>query len=63
MGEEPERLAVTVEEAAEMLSISRAHCYTLVRAGEIPARRLGRRWIVPLVGLRAWAAEQTQAAS
>lgn len=42
------RLTVTVEEAAEMLGISRAHAYALSRRDELPSIRLGRRLVVPL---------------
>ena len=42
---------LTVEQAAETLQISRAHAYTMVKAGEIPTVRLGRRVLVPRVAL------------
>ena len=41
------RLTVTVEEAAEMLGISRAFAYKLVKKDELPIVRLGRRVVVP----------------
>lgn len=47
------RLTVTVEEAGELLGISRAHAYELVRRGELPSLRLGRRIVVPVGRLRA----------
>jgi len=37
----------TVAEAADVLGISRGHAYELVRRGEIPSIRLGRRLVVP----------------
>ena len=40
-------LVLTVEEAAELLGISRGLAYELVRRGELPALRLGRRLVVP----------------
>lgn len=40
-------LVMTVEEAAELLGISRGLAYELVRRGELPALRLGRRLVVP----------------
>lgn len=43
----PERLTLTVEEAAQMLGVSRAHAYELAARGEIPTLRLGRRVLVP----------------
>ena len=42
-----ERLVWTVEEAARLLGISRAHAYDLVARGELPHLRLGRRVVVP----------------
>jgi excisionase family DNA binding protein len=40
-------LVMTVEEAARLLGISRGLAYELVRRGDIPALRLGRRLVVP----------------
>lgn len=46
VGEPPDRLAVSVNEAARLLGISRDLAYDLVARGEIPAIRLGRRLVV-----------------
>ena len=48
-----ERVTVTVEEAGEMLGISRGLAYELVRRGELPHVRLGRRIVVPVRALMA----------
>jgi len=45
------RLAVSIEEAAAMLGISRTLAYELVHRRELRAIRLGRRLVVPLVAL------------
>ena len=42
-----EALTITVERAGQLLGISRGLAYDLVRRGEIPAVRLGRRLVVP----------------
>lgn len=42
-----ERLTLSVEEAAQMLGISRALAYELVRRGDLPRLQLGRRIVVP----------------
>lgn len=42
-----DRLVWTVEEAARLLGISRAHAYELVARDELPHVRLGRRVVVP----------------
>lgn len=41
------RLTLSVEEAAQLLGISRGLAYVLVRRGELPRLRLGRRIVVP----------------
>jgi excisionase family DNA binding protein len=37
----------SVEEAAQLLGVSRAHAYELVARNELPHLRLGRRIVVP----------------
>lgn len=46
-----ESQTVTVEEAARMLGIGRNLAYELARRGRLPVIRLGRRIVVPRVGL------------
>ena len=48
-----DRLTLTVEEAAQLLGISRALGYELVARGELPSIRLGRRILVPRRALDA----------
>lgn len=43
-----QRRTYTVTEAAHVLGISRSTAYELVASGELPAVRLGRRWVVPM---------------
>lgn len=50
-GDGSERLTLSVEEAAQVLGISRVDAYELAQQGEIPAIRLGRRILVPRVAL------------
>lgn len=50
------KLVYTVDEVAELLGLSRGLTYDLVRAGTIPAERVGRRWIIPRARLDAWLA-------
>ena len=47
------RLVWTVEEAARLLGISRAHAYELVARGELPHLRFGRRVVVPKLAIEA----------
>ncbi|MGH9211743.1 MAG: helix-turn-helix domain-containing protein [Acidimicrobiales bacterium] len=48
-----DRLTVTVEEAGELLGISRGLAYELVRRGQLPHVRLGRRLVIPVRPLLA----------
>ena len=55
------RLTYTVEEAAQLLGISRGLAYELVKAGEIPSVQLGRRLVVPRAALHSMLAAATAA--
>ncbi len=46
-----ERLTVSVLEASKLLGISKGLAFEAVRRGEIPALRVGRRWLVPVAAL------------
>lgn len=48
------RAVYTVREVAYLLSLSLSTTYHLISVGEIPAERLGRRWIVPRVRFHTW---------
>ena len=43
-----DKVVLTVEEAAELLRISRTTAYEAVRRGEIPALHIGRRLLIPV---------------
>jgi len=45
------RLALSVEEAAELLGISRSLAYELAARGQLPVLRLGRRLVIPRAAL------------
>ena len=45
------KLVLTVPEAGELLGVSRAHAYLMVKMGQIPIIKLGRRIVVPKVAL------------
>lgn len=45
------RKAYSVEEVAEMLGVGRTHAYAMVKSGELPSVRLGRRLLVPAAAL------------
>jgi len=44
----------TVDEVAALLGISRGVAYQCVNDGEIPAKRIGRRWVIPRAVFTAW---------
>jgi excisionase family DNA binding protein len=46
-----DRLVFTVEEAAQLLGISRSFAYEAVNRGEIPSMRIGKRILVPKAAL------------
>jgi excisionase family DNA binding protein len=46
-----DRVTITVDEAARLLGISRTLAFKAVRSGEIPAIRVRRRILVPVVRL------------
>jgi len=48
------RATYTIAEVCALLGISRATAYAMLRAGAIPARRLGTRWIIPRHRLDTW---------
>jgi len=56
-----ERMTLSVEEAAAMLGISRALAYELIRKGELPRLRLGRRVVVPRRALEEYVASAASA--
>jgi excisionase family DNA binding protein len=53
-----DRLVFTVEEAAQLLGISRSFAYEAVQRGDIPSMRIGRRILVPKAKLERFL-EQT----
>lgn len=47
------RLTLTVEEAGQLLGVSRSYADELVRQGALPCMRLGRRIVIPVRALDA----------
>ena len=45
------KLVMTVPEAGERLGVCRVHAYKLVKLGQIPTIKLGRRIVVPIAAL------------
>jgi excisionase family DNA binding protein len=55
-----DRLLLRVEEAAELLGLSRATLYVMVAAQQIPVVHIGRAARIPADGLRKWVEQQTE---
>ncbi|MGN9807315.1 helix-turn-helix domain-containing protein [Micromonospora sp. L32] len=56
------RAVYSVREVARLLSLSLGSTYALVREGEIPARKLGGRWVIPKKRFHDWLNEATDQA-
>ncbi|MBE3589972.1 MAG: helix-turn-helix domain-containing protein [Firmicutes bacterium] len=50
----PERKALTLDEAAESIGLSRDITRRLCLAGEIKAFKVGDKWVVPLKAIDEW---------
>ena len=46
-GNKAERLFLSAEEVARLLGASKSYVYAMIRKGEIPSRRLGKRLFIP----------------
>jgi len=60
---EPDRLALSVEEASRLLGISRSLGYELAAQGRIPTIRLGRRIVVARAALERLLASDSDPAA
>lgn len=54
----PFKLLLTMEEAAQTLSLGRTSLYALVMRGKIVSVKLGRRRLVPIAALEQFVAQQ-----
>jgi excisionase family DNA binding protein len=52
LGDWRERATLRVEEAAQILGVSRSSGYEAARTGDLPTVSLGRRIVVPVAQLR-----------
>ncbi|MFD3594810.1 helix-turn-helix domain-containing protein [Nocardia sp. NPDC058640] len=53
-GRRAEPATYTVDEVAALLGISRGVAYQCVHDGEIPAKRIGRRWVISRAAFSTW---------
>lgn len=49
-----EKLVYSIQEAANLLGISRSYAYELVRNGTIPALELGKKRVIPKEKFIEW---------
>ena len=57
-----QRLAVSIDEAAHLLSISRPVAYDLTKRSDFPSFRIGKRVLVNVRALQDWLDEQVATA-
>ena len=55
----PQRATLDLPEVAALLGISRSTAFRLARTGELPAIRIGRRWLVSRSVIDGWLREGT----
>ena len=48
------RAVYTIAEVAAQLDLSTGSVYALVRKGDIPAMKLGGRWVIPIRRFQTW---------
>lgn len=56
----PEKMALSVAEAAQLISLPQKTVYALVHQKDFPAYQIGNRWRIPTEGLREWVRRQAQ---
>ena len=59
----PERISVSVEEAAEMVGLGRSTLYVALTSGELPSMKIGKRRLIRVDALKAWVAAQEAASA
>ena len=59
----PERMALSPQEAADVLGVSRPTVYELMHRADFPSFPVGTRRLIPTEGLHEWVRNQTKGAS
>lgn len=52
-----EKLFLSAEEVARLLGASKSYVYAMIRKGDIPSRRLGKRLFVPVSFVKEFSTE------
>jgi excisionase family DNA binding protein len=50
----PARLTYTVQELSDLLGLGLGLTYAALQNGEIPARKVGSRWVISKAAIHAW---------
>jgi len=53
-----QKLAYSVDEAAQVLGVSRSTIYNLIHRADFPALKVGNRQLISREGLAAWVRKQ-----
>jgi len=56
-------MTISIEEMAKQLGISRPTAYTLANSGGFPILKIGKRKVVPVLGLQEWIKKNSSAAA
>lgn len=57
-GQMPEKMALSIAETAQLLSVSRPLVYELTNRADFPSFKVGTKTLVSTEGLREWVREQ-----
>lgn len=49
-----EKRVYSIQEVADALGISHSYAYQLVRSGEIPSLKLGKKRVIPIAKFEQW---------
>lgn len=60
-GNLPDKLALSVTEAAQVLGVSRQTMYSLIHRADFPSFQMGGRRLISTEGLREWVRKQVSA--
>ena len=56
----PRRMTMTVDEVSQELNVSKQKVYSMIHQGELPARRVGKRYVISRSALEMWIENQVQ---
>jgi excisionase family DNA binding protein len=55
------RIAYNPLDVARLLGISRDKVYDLIRSGDLPSKRIGRKYVIPAALFEAWLQQADEA--